>query len=108
MKRYVYKKGLFLDELVRIEEAIPVEGVDFCSRCGADLALNGEFLCYVDEMSGAHWWTTWENEPHVDYNRALTPEIFQETLDLILSTPITVKDCKYPASPNSILLREVD
>ena len=63
MKRYVYRHGAVLDELVRVEDAVPVVGKDFCSRCGADLAVEGEqSICYDGDLTGDHWWTAWEEE----------------------------------------------
>ena len=63
MKRYIYRRGPVLDELVRTEEATPIQGVDFCARCGQDLSfVSDETPCYDDEMSGTHWWAVFEDE----------------------------------------------
>ncbi len=55
MKRYVYSEGL--GHLIRIEEAVPVCGVDFCDTCGDCLVCYGEDPCH---FGGEHQWVVYE------------------------------------------------
>jgi len=58
MKRFRYDcQGL---RLIRIEEAKPVCGQDFCDRCGDCLACYGADGCHGGESKESHLWIVYE------------------------------------------------
>jgi len=59
MKRFVY--DLTGTRLLRVEEAEPVCGHDFCEACGACLACEGGERCWSSrETDGEHFWVVYE------------------------------------------------
>jgi hypothetical protein len=63
MKKHVYVR----DKLVRVEEAEPVCGTDFCDRCGDCLACFGGEQCIGEPE---HFW--------VEYAKEVKPEPKEE------------------------------
>jgi len=59
MKKYVYSDDT--NELLRVEEAEPECGVDFCDRCGDCLHCYGWGPCYdgANERD-EHFWVVYE------------------------------------------------
>ena len=59
MRRFVYDyKG---EKLLKVEEAEPECGEDFCDTCGDCLRCYGGEACYV-AADGEHWWVVYEEE----------------------------------------------
>ena len=50
--------------LLRIVEADPECGIDYCDTCGDCLHCYGGDPCY-DTEDGKHFWAVYENDPEV-------------------------------------------
>lgn len=65
MNRHVYSRQT--DKLIRVEDAEPECGKDFCDRCGDCLDCYGGDPCWDgSESAGDHFWVTYEDEKGAD------------------------------------------
>ena len=60
VKKYVYDEYTF--EFLRVEDAEPECGVDFCDRCGDCLHCYGGDTCYGTEEYYEHFWVAYESK----------------------------------------------
>ena len=67
MKRFVHLDVSPYNELLRVEEAEPECGEDFCDRCGDCLHCYGGDPCYGIDAEGEHYWVVYEKpQPDAD------------------------------------------
>jgi len=61
MRKHVFNAK---HELIRVEDAEPECGEDFCDLCGDCLACYGDYC--VHNNDGAHYWVEYEDEDEVE------------------------------------------